>query len=145
MEMWQLVFLVVFLVLVLLVFGVVIPKNTSSRKVLVVALQGLIDEYFLAHTDRDLERRHLRFHKLTISTDRVLGKILAYYGCIDNSVKQQMRVALQKSVITYDQFQTLKRFHHMRNEVVHEGLIISGDNENAVYGALLVMKAALGI
>jgi hypothetical protein len=55
-----------------------------------------------------------------------------------------LRLALEKNIMTYDQFRILKQFHHMRNEVVHEGLQVYGDNEQMVYSALVVMKTLLG-
>jgi len=117
---------------------------SGSSKVLVVAVKGLVSDYFVAHSDHDIEKKQLRFSQLAVSTDRVLGKILDYYNCRSNSVKQQLRLAMQKNVITYDQFTILKRFHHMRNEVVHEGLIIHGDNEAIVYSAIMVVKTIIG-
>jgi hypothetical protein len=125
---------------------VIVPRlGNAGKKTYVIALKGLIDEYFVSHTEKDLEKKQLRFHRLTISTDRLMGQIFAYYGCRSSSVMQQLREAMQqKKLITYDQFLVLKKFHHLRNEVVHEGLIIHGDSENSVYGTLLVLKALLG-
>lgn len=125
--------------------AVVLPKSLDKDgKFLKTAVQGLIDDYFLAHTDHDIEKKRLRLHKLTISTDRLLGQILTHFNIRDKSVKQQLRMSLDKNIVTYDQFRILKQFHHMRNEVVHEGLQVYGDNEQMVYSALLVMKALLG-
>jgi hypothetical protein len=122
----------------------IVPRlGSSSKKIFDAAIKGLIDDYFVAHADKDLERHQLRFHKLTIATDRVMGQVMSYYGCKDSSVKQQLRQGLERKVITYDQFQILKRFHHMRNEVVHEGLVVQGENEGSVYNALTVIRSLL--
>lgn len=129
------------LLLLIYLAAVVVPKRLNpNAKYLEVAVKGLIDEYFISHTERDLEKKRLRLHKLTISADRVLSQILWSYGLKDSSVKQQLRAALERNTITYDQFRVLKQFHHMRNEVVHEGLQVFGDNEQIVYAALIVMK-----
>jgi hypothetical protein len=129
------------LLLFIYLAAVVFPKrHNPNTKYLEVAVKGLIDEYFIAHTEKDLEKKRLRLHKLTISADRVLSQILWNYGLKDSSVKQQLRSALERNTLTYDQFRVLKQFHHMRNEVVHEGLQVYGDNEQIVYAALVVMK-----
>lgn len=129
------------LLLFIYLAAVIIPKRLNpNTKYLEVAVKGLIDEYFIAHTEKDLEKKRLRLHKLTISADRVLSQILWNYGLKDSSVKQQLRSALERNTLTYDQFRVLKQFHHMRNEVVHEGLQVYGDNEQIVYAALVVMK-----
>ncbi|WKZ23593.1 MAG: hypothetical protein QY312_02395 [Candidatus Dojkabacteria bacterium] len=138
-------YIIIALVVVLYLIAVVLPKFLDKEgKGLHQAVQGLIDEYFLAHTDSDIEKKRLRFHRLTIATDRVMGKVLQHYGIFDKSVKQQLRQALERNVVTYDQFSLLKRFHHMRNEVVHEGLQVYGDNEQLVYNALHIVKQLLG-
>jgi len=132
------------LLVIILVVAVLIPKRLDKAgNSLRVAVQGLVDDYFVAHTDQDIEKKRLRFHKLTVSTDRLLSQVLTHFGVIDSSVKQQLRQALEKSILTYDQFRALKQFHHMRNEVVHEGLQVYGDSENVVYTALLVIKSLL--
>jgi len=137
--------IIILLLLVILMVALVLPKQLDHEgKYLKAAVQGLIDDYFTAHSDTDLEKKRLRLHKLTIATDRLLGQILAHFGVRDQSVKQQLRQALEKNILTYDQFRILKQFHHMRNEVVHEGLQVFGDNEQVVYGALIVLKAILG-
>ncbi|MCC7304177.1 hypothetical protein IT418_02060 [bacterium] len=123
----------------------ILPKSLDKEgKFLVTAVQGLIDDYFIIHTEQNLERKRLKLHKLTVSADKVLGKILAHFYIRDHSLKQQLRLSLEKNIVTYDQFKVLRQFHHMRNEVVHEGLQVYGDNEQVVYSALLVMKALLG-
>lgn len=137
-------------VLILLAFiylaAVILPKKFDKQgKFLMAAVRGLVDDYFLAHTDTDIEKKRLRLHKLTISADRVLSQVIGSFGVYNQSVKQQLRMALERNVITYDQFRILKQFHHMRNEVVHEGLQVYGDNEQVVYGAILVMKSLLGM
>lgn len=137
------------LAVILLIFiylaAVILPKSLDKQgKYLVAAVKGLIDDYFLAHTDKDIEKKRLRLHKLTISADRILSQILWNFGIRDTSVKQQLRSGLDRNVLTYDQFKILKQFHHMRNEVVHEGLQVYGDNEQVVYAALIVMKKLLG-
>lgn len=138
------VYLIVLLLLVIVLVAIVLPRRLDkSGAALKVAIQGLIDEYFIAHTEQDIEKKRLRFHKLTISTDRVLAQVLAHFGVRNPSVKQQLRLSLEKNTLTYDQFRALKQFHHMRNEVVHEGLQVYGDSEQVVYGALLVMKTLL--
>lgn len=140
------IYTILALILLVLIYlaAVILPKSLDkSSKYLQAAVKGLVDDYFIAHTDSDIEKKRLRLHKLTISSDRLLGQIMWYFNIKDSSVKQQLRLALDKNIITYDQFRILKQFHHMRNEVVHEGLQVYGDNEQVVYGALLVMKSLL--
>lgn len=135
---------ILFLVLIYTV-AVVLPKYLDKQgRFLDAAVKGLIDDYFISHTEGDLEKKRLRLHKLTISTDRVLSQVLLHFACNDSSVNQQLRTALNKGIITYDQFRILKQFHHMRNEVVHEDLQVYGDNEQVVYSALVIMKTILG-
>jgi hypothetical protein len=137
------VYIIVLLFLIVFV-AIVLPRRLDkSGAALRVAVQGLVDEYFIAHTELDIEKKRLRFHKLTISADRLLAQILAHFNVHNSSVKQQLRQSLEKNIVTYDQFRALKQFHHMRNEVVHEGLQVYGDGEQIVYGALTVMKTLL--
>ena len=133
--------LIIILIAFIYLAAVIFPKTQDQRgKFLGTAIHGLLDEYLLAHTDHDLEKKQLRLHKLTVSADRVLSQVLAHFGTRDSSVKQQLRSALERNIVTYDQFRTLKQFHHMRNEVVHEGLQVYGENEQVIYGALIVLK-----
>lgn len=137
--------LAVILLLFIYLAAIILPKSFDKQgKYLDAAVKGLIDDYFAAHTDRDIEKKRLRLHKLTISTDRVLSQILTHFGIRETSVKQQLRTSLERNTVTYDQFRILKQFHHMRNEVVHEGLQVYGDNEQVVYSALVVLKTLLG-
>lgn len=135
-------YVLIFVILAFLyLITVVFPKTQDKQgKYLSVAIRGLVDEYFLAHTDQDIEKKRLRLHKLTISSDRVLSQVLAHFGTHEPSVKQQLRSSLERNLISYDQFRALKQFHHMRNEVVHDGLQVYGDNEQVIYRALIVLK-----
>lgn len=137
-------YVIIILLLVIVLVAIVLPSRLDKTgAALKIAVQGLIDEYFIAHTEQDIEKKRLRFHKLTISSDRLLSQVLAHFGVRDQSVKQQLRQSLEKNIVTYDQFRALKQFHHMRNEVVHEGLHVYGDSEQFVYAALVVMKSLL--
>lgn len=137
--------LIFVITIILLLVALVIPKLLDKdKKVLQETVKRTVDEYFLAHTEQNLEKRGLMFERLSITTDRVMSHILAYYGAHDRSVKQQLRLAMQANIITYDQFRVLKEFHHLRNEIVHEGLRVQGSNETVVYSALLILRAVLG-
>lgn len=132
---------IILLLVLIVVVAILIPQRLDKTGAnLKAAVRGLMDDYYSAHTEDDLEKKKLRFHKLTVSADRVLSHILSYYGHNDKSVKQQIVKALKAKTISYDNYQILKKFHHMRNEVVHEGLEVYGTNETFVYGALEIMK-----
>lgn len=138
--------IVLLIALVIVVFSVAnLPRMFDSEgKSLGLMLSRILDEYLQANAERDLQKRELMFHKLTISIDRVLSHILYHYGNKDQSVKSQLRSALQRKLLTYEQFTVLKNFHHMRNEVVHEGLQVNGSNEQLVYTAITTMRSLLG-
>lgn len=137
--------LILIVIVVLIIAGLVVPRLLDTQKnILQTTIKQQVDDYFLAHTEQNIEKRGLLFERLAITVDRIMGHLLEYYGVRDRSVKQQLRLAMQSHIITYDQFQTLKQFHHMRNEIVHEGLRINGDNEQKIYAALLILRALLG-
>lgn len=133
------------LIAFILLIAVVFPKFADTEgKALRQRAKQLSDEYFYAHSEQNLEKRRLLFERLTLATDRVLSHTLSHFGIKEQSVKQQLRQAMQQKTITYDQFQLVKRFHHFRNEVVHEGLQVSGENEKFIYEAITVIRSILG-
>lgn len=109
------------LIVVILAAGVVIPRFMKNGLAdLNAKFKTVYQEFNVAMHESNSELQQLKLQKVISRFDNLIGNILEAYGCNDPSVNQRIRQAMQKKIITYEQFQVVKAMHLVRNKVVHE-------------------------
>ncbi|WKZ30558.1 MAG: hypothetical protein QY314_02160 [Candidatus Dojkabacteria bacterium] len=135
---------IVGLVIVVLLVGIVIPRTMKTGLADLNAKYKVIyQEFSQAVSETQHELQQLKLQKVISRFDNLIGHVFEAYGCSDPSVNQKIRQAMQKKVITYEEFKVIKAMHLVRNKVVHEDRQLSAEDVRLISETMQIIGRLL--
>ena len=132
------------LVIVIIAVGVVLPRMMKTGLAdLHAKFKVIAQDFSIATSETNYEVQQLKLQKVISRFDNLIGNIFDAYGCKDPSVNQKIRQAMQRKVITYEEFKVVKAMHLVRNKVVHEDKQLTSEDVRLISEVMGIIKRLL--